>query len=238
MRYRLTMSYKIGVFDSGIGGEALAQALRVAFPTDEIIVASDVTHLPYGTKTAQAIRSLTEAAIQPLLTLPCDVIVLACNTATAHAIDYLREHYPTTPFVGIEPMIKQAAALSQSRVVGICATPATLTSSRYKRLKQIYGASLRILEPDCRNWAQMIEANTINYREIVSVIEALLSTQADVIVLGCTHYHWIKETIEQLSAPRATVLEPSNAIARRVAVVLEQSQSAKTASLKRRPRSL
>lgn len=214
---------KLGMFDSGIGGEAVAAALRLSFPLAEISVLNDHEHVPYGGKSPREIRVLTEAAIQPFLDGTYDVIVLACNTATMLTIDYLRKTYPAQKFIGIEPMIKPAATLSKTGVIAVCATPATLASARYHELVALHGARLEILEPDCSEWAYLIENNQLNRSHVKSTIEETCQRGADVIVLGCTHYHWIKDTIVEFAAGRAQVLEPSEAIGRRVSSLLQNN---------------
>jgi glutamate racemase len=213
---------KLGIFDSGIGGEAVAVALQKTFPTADMLVVNDKENVPYGDKTADQVIALTNTAIQPLLLAHCDIIILACNTATALAIETLRNTYPDQKFIGIEPMIKSAAANTRSGIVVVCATPATLKSHRYHNLVNRYGHSLTILEPDCRNWAYWIENNQLNRAHIAYVVETACQQGADVIVLGCTHYHWIKELIVELAAGRAVVIEPSDAIGRRVVQLLDQ----------------
>jgi glutamate racemase len=213
---------KLGVFDSGVGGEAVAAALQKTFPKAEILTVNDRTNIPYGDKSANDVVKLTNAAIQPLLAAHCDVIILACNTATAVAIETLRSTYASQKFIGIEPMIKPAASLTKSHIIAVCATPATLASERYKELVATYGAHLEILEPDCSRWAYLIENNQLNRSHIEATIDELCRRGADVIVLGCTHYHWIKDLITEISAGRAQVLEPSEAIGHRVAQLFEK----------------
>lgn len=207
---------KIGVFDTGIGGEAVARDLRQHFPQATIITVSDRAHLPYGSKPAKQIIRLTDAAIQPLLLGSCDVIVIACNTATTVALPTLRERYPYQLFIGIEPMVKTAAELTKHHSIAVCATPATLRSARYHYLKQQFAASIDVCEPDCSNWAAMIEDNAVNEQQIRSAVELAIANKADVIVLGCTHYHWIKTLIESITGDTIIVLEPTDAIARRI----------------------
>lgn len=207
---------KLGVFDSGIGGKAVAQALQQTFPEAIIITVDDRHNVPYGDKSPDEVQRLTEAALQPLLQASCDCIVLACNTATALAIEPLRQKYPTQKFIGIEPMIKTAAQLTKSQTIAVCATPGTLASERYQMLVQKYGSHLDIIEPDCSQWAYWIENNQVNRHHIQQIIEDVCHRGADVIVLGCTHYHWIKELITQSVAGRTHVIEPSEAIGRRV----------------------
>lgn len=211
---------KLGVFDSGIGGEAVAAALRTSFPLADVVTVNDRRHVPYGDKTAAEVIRLTDAAIQPLLSLQCDVIVLACNTATAAAIDILRQRYPLQKFIGIEPMIKSAAQLTRSGIIAVCATPATLQSVRYHQLIEKFGSGLTVIQPDCHIWATMIENNSINHEHIRATINAACDQGADVIVLGCTHYHWIKDFIVEIVAGRASILEPSEAISRRIRTLL------------------
>jgi len=212
----------IGVFDSGIGGEAISRSLAIEFPDAHIMSVSDREHLPYGNRSTSEVQQLTSHAIQPLLARRCDVIVIACNTATAAAIETLRETYPDQLFIGLEPMIKPAVVTSGSGVIAICATPATLASDRYQHAKQKFATNVQVIEPDCSDWASLIETSQLNQSHIDSVVETCIQQGADVIVLGCTHYHWIKEEITKTAAGRATILEPSDAIARRVRELLEQ----------------
>lgn len=216
---------KLGVFDSGIGGEAVADALQKTFPTADIIIVNDKKNVPYGDKSPDQVVRLTEAAIGPLLSASCDIIILACNTATAAAIEALRSRYPRQKFIGIEPMIKSAAKLTKSHIIAVCATPATLASTRYHQLVQIYGGHLNIIEPDCSEWAYLIENSQLNRSQVERVVSELCDRGADVIVLGCTHYHWIKDLIIELVADRAEVIEPSEAIGRRVQQLLNDERT-------------
>ena len=214
---------RIGIFDSGIGGEAVAHELRKEFPHADIMTVSDREHMPYGNRERSEIIELTDAAIVPFIQSGCDVIVLACNTATAAAIDVLRERHPTQPFIGLEPMLKPAAALTKSGVIAVLATPATLGSERYLQSKHDFTGTTKIIEPDCSNWANLIEASEMNRDQIDTTIRQCISKNADVIVLGCTNYHWIKHEIAETAGLDAVVLEPSEAIARRVRELLHLS---------------
>jgi glutamate racemase len=211
---------KLGIFDSGIGGEAVASALRTTFPRATIVTANDHDNVPYGNKTPEQVITLTDVAIQPLLESSCDVIILACNTATAIAIATLRKQYPQQKFIGIEPMIKNAAKLTKTGIIAVCATPATLASSRYQGLLASYAKDLVVVAPNCSNWAYMIENDQVNHRQIDRVVNEICEQGADIIVLGCTHYHWIKDLIISSTTNRAVVLEPSEAIGRRVKELL------------------
>lgn len=211
---------KLGVFDSGIGGEAIADALRIEFPFATIDTVNDRAHIPYGNKSQERVLELTQTAIRPFLDASYDAIILACNTATAAAIEPLRLRYPSQKFIGIEPMIKTAADLTTSGTIAVCATPSTLESTRYKKLVQKHASHLTILEPDCSTWAYLIENNQLNKSHIELTVTSLCEQGADVIVLGCTHYHWIKTLISDIANGGAQTIEPSEAIGRRVRSLL------------------
>jgi glutamate racemase len=212
---------KLGVFDSGIGGKAVALSLQKSFPSATIITINDSKNVPYGSKTQEHVFELTYTAIQPLLEANCDIIILACNTATAVAIEKLRTLYPEQKFIGLEPMVKTAASLTKTGVITICATPATLSSKRYDTLKQKFAAHLVVLEPDCSDWAYRIENNQMNSAHIKDVIQSVRRSNSDVLVLACTHYHWIQDAIRLAAGDDIEVIEPSAAIARRVSQLLE-----------------
>lgn len=207
---------KIGVFDSGIGGQAVAEELQRLLPDAKVVFVNDHKNVPYGGRPRGEIMKLTEAAIQPLIDAHCDAIVIACNTATTNAIQLLRHDHPTQKFVGLEPMVKPAAALTKTNTIAVLATPATLQSPRYAWLKEEFAPGVTILEPDCSTWAGLIEENRASEIPLEATIKPLLNDGTDVIVLGCTHYHWLKKDIEALVGPGVTVLEPSNAIKNRI----------------------
>ena len=211
---------KIGVFDSGIGGKTIADTLSKDFTNAEVLYAHDSAHVPYGGRPKDEIITLTETAIQPLLDTECDCIVLACNTATAAAIEYLRSTYPDQKFIGLEPMVKPAVEKPHSGTIAVFATPYTLSSERYLGLKSDYAAKVTVLEPDCSEWANMIEHDGIDDEKIEKVVREVIDSGADVLVLACTHYHWIKEKIVTLAGKDIPVLDPSEAISQRVAQIL------------------
>jgi glutamate racemase len=206
---------RIGVFDTGIGGRAVTTTLRKLIPDAEIILINDSKHMPYGSRAPEEIISLTKNAIQPLVKKDCDAIIIACNTATTVAISSLRQSFPKVNFIGIEPMIKPAAMITKTNRIAVCATTGTLRSDRYKELKDIWTKNIKIIEPDCSKWAELIENGKSNKIDIESETKKLLSENVDVIVLGCTHFHWLKNRIIKAAGPHIKVLEPSDAIAAR-----------------------
>lgn len=213
----------IGVFDSGIGGLSVANAIRAALPNDEVIFVSDRQHVPYGDKPPEVVLGYVVPILEDLVRQGCAVIVIACNTVTTNHITELRRRIPV-PLIGIEPMVKPAAAATKTGVIAVCATPATLRSSRYHQLKQQYAQGITVLEPDCTAWAYAIEHNQLNKAHLSKQITDLCNQGADVIVLGCTHYHWIEEVIRQIAAERSVVVQPEQPVIRRLKHVLGRDE--------------
>ncbi len=207
---------KIGVFDSGIGGLSVAQKLEKLFPEVEILFTNDSANVPYGSRRRADIARLTETALQPLIDAQCDAIVIACNTATTNVINDLRKRYPDTHFVGILPKVKPAAQMTKTGTIAVLATPSTLTSNRYHELKLRWAPRTTIIEPDCSKWASMIERGDADRIDIDTFIRELKRWDIDIIVLGCTHYHWLRERIQKAAGPHIKVLEPSDAIGARL----------------------
>jgi glutamate racemase len=177
------------------------------FPDAEIIYKDDRDNLPYGNKSTEELLSLTLPIFKEFEFENCDAVLVACNTITTNIISQLRES-TKVPLVGVEPMIKPASEISKSRVIAVCATPATLSSNRYLWLKNEYAEGLMVVEPDCSNWAQMIENNMQNELQLKNMIDTLRLNKVDVIVLGCTHYHWIEYELRELAGPDIQVIQP------------------------------
>lgn len=202
---------KIGVFDSGVGGRSVANAIRRSLPEHEVIYAQDRKNVPYGTKSPEVLFELVRPILEELVNKGCDVIVVACNTVTTTIIKDLRKVL-LVPLVGIEPMVKPAAQLTKTGTVAVCATPTTLASKRYKELKEKYASDVVVIEPDCSRWADMIEKDAIDQALIRDVTEESIQRGADVIVMGCTHYHWIEKIVERIALGRAIVLQPEEPV--------------------------
>lgn len=212
---------KIGVFDSGVGGESVANAIRESLPQHEVLYRQDKENVPYGTKSPTELHSLVLPILLDMVSTGCDVIVVACNSVTTTIIEDLRKEI-TIPLIGIEPMVKTASELSRSRIAAVCATPTTLGSPRYKYLKETYAKDMQILEPDCSDWAEMIEGNTLEHDKIRDIVESSIAKGADVIVMGCTHYHWIEEDVVRIADGRATVVQPEQPVIAQLNRVLER----------------
>ncbi len=211
---------KIGVFDSGVGGLSVVAAIQAALPELAVIHKSDTAHLPYGSRSVEEIHGFVKPIFQGLIDEGCQVIVVACNTVTTNLIEQLRQEF-SLPLVGMEPMVKPAAAATKTGVIAVCATPRTLASARYQWLKDHYARGVKVLEPDCSDWAYLIEGNWLEHAKIAQTVAVVLAAGADQIVLGCTHYHWIEEQIKQLAAGRAAVLQPEPAVIAQLKRVLD-----------------
>lgn len=212
---------KLGVFDSGVGGESVANAITRAKPKLEIIYVQDKENLPYGTKTREQLLELVSPIIQRLVDQGCQIVVIACNTVTTNIIAELRANF-TVPLIGIEPMIGPAVEKTASRTITVCATPATLASPRYRELKSQYANDVNVIEPDCSNWVSMIEDNNVDQEHIHTIVEESLEQGSDVFVMGCTHYHWIEDIIDEMTADKAVVLQPETAVIAQLERVIEE----------------
>jgi glutamate racemase len=212
---------KIGVFDSGVGGLSVARAIRLSNPDYEVIYKHDRQHVPYGSKPIKEIYGYVLPILESLEKAGCQIIVIACNTVTTNLINELRQII-NLPLIGIEPMVKPACLLTKSKVIAVCATPATLKSDRYNYLKVQYAKSVKVLEPDCSDWSYMIENNQLDIQKLKQRIDWALARSADVIVLGCTHYHWIEQEIRSLVSNKAIVIQPEQAIIKQLWRVSEQ----------------
>ncbi len=212
---------KIGVFDSGVGGQSVVNAIEKSLPDHEVMYADDKEHVPYGNRQPEEILGFVIPILQRLVGEGCQAIVIACNTVSTTLIDKLRQQIEV-PLIAMEPMVKPAAELTETNVIAVCATPATLASQRYKWLKETYAKEIKVIEPDCSDWAYMIEQNEVDEHKISQRIIDAIKEQADVIVLGCTHYHWIEKLIKDIAGERATVLQPEKPVIAQLKRVVEQ----------------
>lgn len=211
---------KVGVFDSGIGGLSVVRAIERAMPELEIVFENDREHVPYGNRSPEEVFGFIVPIFQGMIDQGCEVIVVACNTVSTTLRTRLRTKFDV-PFVLLEPMVKPAAAMTKSGTIAVCATPATLKSERYAWLKETYAANVKVLEPDTSDWAYLIEQNQMNTDKILADIEPMLKQGADVIVLGCTHYHWIQQEIQEVARDQAQVIQPESAVVAQLQRVLE-----------------
>lgn len=216
---------KIGIFDSGAGGLSVFREIRKVLPAEQYIYYSDSANCPYGEKTVEFIIDRCRQITEFLLSKGAEIIVVACNTATAAAIKTLREEYPVR-FIGMEPAIKPAAQITQSGTVGVLATTGTLRSEKYLRHKEKYASHIQIVEHVGDGFVELVENGITTGPEVESVVsrslKPLLDAGADTIVLGCTHYPFLSDVIIGLAGPEIRLIDPAPAIAKRLIEVMDE----------------
>ncbi len=209
----------IGVFDSGVGGLTILRAVREALPSEDLVYVADAAHVPYGQKSPEQIRRRAMTICGFLVEQGAKAIVVACNTATAAAIDALRVQWPI-PFIGVEPAVKPAITATRSGVVGVLATPSTLASERYRILIERFAAGVRIVGQPCAGLAEHIECGDLDSAQTEQLlrqfVEPLLAKNADAIVLGCTHYPLVAHIVQRIAGAGVTVIENGTAVARQL----------------------
>lgn len=210
----------IGVFDSGLGGLSVLAAIARALPQANLTYLADTAHVPYGDKHDDFIRGRVLAIGHHLVERGCRLLVVACNTATAHAVTELRHQHPGIPVVGIEPGVKPAAQSTQTGKIAVLATEATARSERLKRLIQSHAASRQVHVQPCPGWATRVETLKLDGAEFAADIHAkvmpLLDAGVDRIVLGCTHYAFLIPLLQPLVQGRAELVDVADAVARQV----------------------
>ena len=226
----------VGFFDSGLGGLCILAAFKTLCPHESTIYIADSKNCPYGNKPAAEIVKLAESNTRRLLRRGCKMVVVACNTATAAAIDFLRERHPEVPFIGIEPAVKPAALRSKTGVVGVLATAGTFGGRLYNETKAKFAKDVTVIATVADEFVELVERKEISgvaaERVVRARIEPLLKAGCDKIVLGCTHFPHLKPLIEKICDGRAEVIDPSDAVARQARRVLSARGLAASASAK------
>jgi glutamate racemase len=214
----------IGVFDSGVGGLSVLRAIRQELPGEHLIYAGDSGYAPYGDRSPEFITRRASLITSFLLDHGSKAVVIACNTATSVAVDSLRAQF-AIPIVAIEPAVKPAASRTRSRVVGVLATTGTLASPNMANLLANYGADVEFLIQPCPGLADQVEKGELSSpetRTLVSrYVRPLMDKGADILVLGCTHYPFLRSMIEEVAGPGVDVIDPATAVARELRRRLE-----------------
>ncbi|AVH50182.1 glutamate racemase [Acinetobacter sp. SWBY1] len=224
-------SAPIGIFDSGIGGLSVAIEIAEYLPNERILYYADTAHVPYGPRDDQNIRELTAAAIEWLYRQGCKVAVVACNTASAFSLDYLRDHYGEDfPIIGLVPALKPAVLNSQSKTVAVLATPATFRGQLIKDVMQRFAIPAQVqvlnvtnldLVPFVEQGAQMSKACLSSLQQS---LQPVVDQGADYLVLGCTHYPFLKPAIESIFGQKLTLIDSGIAVARQTSRILIKNE--------------
>ena len=230
----------IGVFDSGIGGLSVLRHLRQQLPDQSMLYLADQAHVPYGPRSLEQVRAFSEQITRFLLAQGARLIVVACNTASAAALQHLRQTFPAIPFVGMEPAVKPAAEQTRSGVVGVLATPATFQGALYASVVERFAQGVTLLQSTCPGLVAQIEAGDLDgpatRRILEEALQPMLARGIDTVVLGCTHYPFVIPLIEQIAGQQVRVIDPAPAVARQVARLLDEGGLRRAAG--RRPPTL
>lgn len=220
----------IGIFDSGVGGLSVFREIRKVLPEQSYIYFSDNAHCPYGEKSREYIIDRAREITRFLLEKGCEIIVVACNTATAAAIKTLREEFPVK-FIGMEPAIKPAVQSTKTGVVGVLATAGTLKATKYLDTREKWAQNVQIVEHIGQGFVELVENGETSGPHAETVVSTsimpLLEAGADTIVLGCTHYPFLIDTIRKVARARfpertITVIDPAPAVARHLLEVMRE----------------
>ena len=215
----------IGVMDSGVGGISVLKRIHALLPNESLIYFADSKYAPYGSKTAAEITARCMEIADFLIAKDVKVLVVACNTATAAAIDAMRERY-TLPIIGMEPAVKPAAEASKNGVIGVLATVGTLKSAQFAALLESYGRNVKVVTQACVGLVECIERGELDTPETKALIRQycmpLLAEGADTIVLGCTHYPFVKDVIREIVGEDISLIDTGAAVAKQLKRQLEE----------------
>ncbi len=219
----------IGGFDSGVGGLSVLRALWDEMPEIPMIYLADQAHVPYGPRPLEQVRQFSIEISRWLIEQGAQLIVVACNTASAAALYTLRAKFPEIPFVGMEPAVKPAAEQTRSGKVGVLATPATFQGELYASVVERFAYGVQILQNTCPGLVDQIEAGYLDTPATRAILEQalhpMLADQIDTIVLGCTHYPFVIPLIKEISGQDVRVVDPAPAVARQAKRLLQQSST-------------
>ncbi len=223
-------SRPIGIYDSGMGGITLWRTLRRSMPSESLLYLGDGANCPYGSKSRSEIIEIATLAVDMLFERGCKLVVIACNTATAAAVSTLRSRYPDKHIVGMEPAIKPACLLTQTKIVGVLATESSLSSELFNSTMAKYGAGIEVITRVGEGFVELVESgeecSDRAYQVAEPILEDMIAKGVDKIVLGCTHYPFLLDTFERIIAGRnIEIIDPSPAIAARVEYLLGESNA-------------
>lgn len=220
------MTSPIGILDSGLGGLSVLNEVRKALPNESIIYFGDSAWCPYGARHADEIQRRVFTVTDFLIDQGCKLIIVACNSATIAAVEALRATYPL-PFVGMEPGVKPAAALTKTGTVGVLATEASLAGEKFHRLVSNHAQGIKVITRPCPNFVELVESGELTGHRARGIVEEetlpLIEAGADVLVLGCTHYPFLRPLIEETAGSHIDIIDTGAAVAKHAANLLPKS---------------
>jgi glutamate racemase len=216
----------IGIFDSGVGGLSVLRAIRAQMPEEEVLYLGDQGHVPYGPRPLEEVRAFSDEITRFLLAHGAKLVVVACNSASAAALPYLRQTFPHVPFVGMEPAVKRAAEQTCSGVVGVLATSATFQGALYTSMIERFAQDITVLQHTCPGLVEQIEKGALDGAETEAILRQallpMLEKGVDTVVLGCSHYPFVMPLIKQIVGENVQMIDPAPAVARQVRRVLQE----------------
>lgn len=218
----------IGVFDSGVGGLSVLGEIQRLLPHESTLYVADCGHIPYGEKTPEFIRERCMIMAEFFRAQGAKALVLACNTATVAGVADLRERYPDWPIVGMEPAVKPAAAATHNGIVGVLATTGTLQSAKFAALLDRFAADIRVVTQPCPGLVELIETGDLTSPAIRQLLQGyvapLLAAGCDTIILGCTHYPFLKPLLHEMLPASITLIDTGGAVARQLQRLLTRNE--------------
>jgi glutamate racemase len=218
----------IGVFDSGLGGLSVWREIAAMMPAENVIYIADSAYVPYGVRRPEEIRERSIAVARFLIERGVKLVVVACNTASAIAIDDLRAEFPHMNFVGLEPAVKPAVGMSMTGRVGVLATPRTVSGQRLRVLIEHWSDGVQVHSIAGNGMVELVEAGELAGEAVDDVLrpvlDPLLADNVDVLVLGCTHYPFLRDAIQAYIGPEVRIIDSGNAIARRTMNLLQDER--------------
>lgn len=231
---QLELRSLVGIFDSGVGGLSVLRAIRTTSPELPVLYLADQAHVPYGQRPLEQVKAYAIEISRWLVEQGAELVVVACNTASAAALHSLRQIFPGVPFVGMEPAVKPAAETTRSGKVGVLATPATFQGELYASVVERFANGVTLYQSTCPGLVEKIEGGALDAPETRTIIEdalhPMLKEGIDTIVLGCTHYPFAIPIIQEIAGPHVRVIDPAPAIARQVRRLLSVKELAETCS--------
>jgi glutamate racemase len=220
----------IGAFDSGVGGLSILKEIRQLLPTEDLIYLADTAHCPYGVKPLEEIRRRTLEVSGYLIALGAKMIVVACNSACAAGLDQIREAHPEIPIIGVEPAVKPAHERTRNGKIGVLATTMTLNGIKFSTLVEKYGSDVAVYTQPAPGLVELVEAGKLDDPETEKLLRQYLDPLqvkgVDTIVLGCTHYPFLRPLMQKIVGPEVLVLDTGAAVAKQTAHVLAEKRIA------------
>ena len=223
----MTYPTKIGILDSGVGGLSVLLEICHLIPTACIDYIGDSSWCPYGTKSPEQIQKRVTSLSEHLLANGAEIIVIACNSATIHAIEFLREKFDI-PFVGMEPAVKPAATITRSGTIGILATQASIAGEKFHHLLSTHAppSKIKVITQPCPSFVELVEAGVLNGTSVTAAIEKytshMLEAGADTLVLGCTHYPFLRKAIQDTVGEKIQLIDTGSAVAKRTLTIITE----------------